>query len=91
MNLLATETAVSSGLTHAVDKSYVAIANPYDCVRSESRRRKVERTGLTGGDVLNADGIVRYEQVADHPGDRTYGNFVRYYIRGRFADPFDGA
>jgi len=41
--------------------------------------------------IIDTDGIVRYEQVADHPGDRTYGNYVRYYIRGGFADPFDGA
>jgi hypothetical protein len=28
--------------------------------------------------------------VADHPDDRTYGNFVRYYIRNDFSDPFGG-
>ena len=48
-------------------------------------------TGIAGTYVIDADGIVRYEQVADPPGDRTYGNFVRYYIRGGFEDPFDDA
>jgi len=28
--------------------------------------------------VTEAEGVVRYEQVADQPGDRTYGNDVRY-------------
>ncbi|WP_049938108.1 peroxiredoxin family protein [Haloplanus natans] len=48
-------------------------------------------TGIAATYVIDTDGIVRYEQVADHPGDRTYGNFVRYYARNGFSDPFDGA
>ena len=48
-------------------------------------------TGIAATYVIDADGVVQYEQVADHPGDRTYGNFVRYYIRNGFEDPFDGA
>ncbi|WP_336326855.1 peroxiredoxin family protein [Halovenus sp. HT40] len=46
-------------------------------------------TGVAGTYVIDTDGLVRYEQTADHPGDRTYGNFVRYFIRGDFSDPFD--
>lgn len=46
-------------------------------------------TGIAATYVIDGDGNVRYEQVADHPGDRTYGNFVRYFIRGEFTDPFD--
>jgi len=45
-------------------------------------------TGIAGTYVIDSDGVVRYEQVADHPADRTYGNFVRYFIRNEFADPF---
>lgn len=47
-------------------------------------------TGLAATYVADADGIVRYEWVADDPADRTYGNFVRYYVRNDFADPFAG-
>jgi len=47
-------------------------------------------TGVAATYVVDGDGTVRYEQVADHPGDRTYGNFVRYFVRNDFADPFDG-
>jgi peroxiredoxin len=46
--------------------------------------------GIAATYVTDADGTVRYEQVADPPGDRTYGNVVRYYIRNDFSDPFGG-
>jgi peroxiredoxin len=45
-------------------------------------------TGVAATYIVDADGTVQYEQVAGHPGDRTYGNFVRYFIRGGFAAPF---
>ncbi|WP_254546242.1 peroxiredoxin family protein [Halomarina pelagica] len=45
-------------------------------------------TGIAGTYVIDADGVVRYEQVADHPADRTYGNWVRYFVRNDFEDPF---
>jgi peroxiredoxin len=45
-------------------------------------------TGIAAVYVIDSDGTVRYEQVADHPADRTYGNWVRYYIRNDFSDPF---
>ena len=47
-------------------------------------------TGVAGTYVIDTDGAIRYEQAADHPADRTYGNFVRYFIRNDFADPFGG-
>jgi peroxiredoxin len=47
-------------------------------------------TGIAGTYVVDSDGVVRYEQVADHPADRTHGNFVRYFIRNGFEDPFSG-
>jgi peroxiredoxin len=46
-------------------------------------------TGIAATYVIDEDSTVRYEQVADHPGDRTYGNYVRYFIRNDFADPFE--
>jgi len=45
-------------------------------------------TGLAATYVLDEDGTVRYEHVSDDPADRTYGNWVRYFIRNDFADPF---
>lgn len=45
-------------------------------------------TGIAATYVVDEDGLVRYEQVADHPADRTYGNWVRYFIRNGFEDPF---
>lgn len=48
-------------------------------------------TGVAGTYVIDTDGTIQYEQVADHPADRTYGNFIRYYIRNGFEDPFGNA
>ena len=45
-------------------------------------------TGIAATYVIDEDGTVRYEQVADHPGDRTYGNWVRYYVQNGYEDPF---
>ena len=45
-------------------------------------------TGIAGTYVVDTDGVVRYEQVADHPADRTYGNWVRYFIRNDFENVF---
>jgi peroxiredoxin len=47
-------------------------------------------TGIAATYVVDTDGIVQYEQVAAHPADRTYGNFVRYYIRNDFTNRFGG-
>lgn len=45
-------------------------------------------TGIAATYVVDEDGVVRYEQVADHPADRTYGNWVRYFIRNDYEAPF---
>ncbi|QLG27001.1 redoxin domain-containing protein [Halorarum halophilum] len=45
-------------------------------------------TGVAATYVVDEEGTVRYEQVADHPADRTYGNWVRYFIRNEYEDPF---
>ena len=44
--------------------------------------------GVAGTYVVDEDGTVRYEQVADHPADRIYGNWVRHYVRNGYEDPF---
>ncbi len=45
-------------------------------------------TGISGVYVIDSEGTIRYEQVADDVADRTYGNWVRYFIRNDFEDPF---
>jgi len=47
-------------------------------------------TGIAATYVIDSDGTVQYEQVASDPGDRTYGNWTRYFIRNGFEDPFSG-
>jgi peroxiredoxin len=47
-------------------------------------------TGIAATYVVDEEGVVQYEQVADHPADRTYGNWVRYFVRNDFEDPFSG-
>jgi len=47
-------------------------------------------TGIAATYVIDKEGVVQYEQVADHPADRTYGNWVRYFVRNDFEDPFSG-
>jgi len=48
-------------------------------------------TGIAALYVVDEDGEVRYEQVADDISDRTYGNYLRYFIRedygGAFREP----
>ena len=46
------------------------------------------RTGVAATYVVDEDGTVRYEQVSDHPADRTYGNWTRYFVRNEFEAPF---
>jgi peroxiredoxin len=46
-------------------------------------------TGIAATYVVDEGGTVRYEQVADHAADRTYGNWVRYFVRNEFEDPLE--
>lgn len=39
--------------------------------------------------VVDEDGKVRYEQVAEDPADRTYANYVRAFIRDGFEEPYE--
>jgi peroxiredoxin len=45
-------------------------------------------TGIAATYVVDPEGVVRYEQVADDPADRTYGNWVRYFIRNDYQNVF---
>lgn len=46
-------------------------------------------TGISATYVVDEDGTVRYEHVGNHAADRTYGNWVRYFIRNDYEDPYD--
>jgi len=61
-----------------------AVAEQYSGVEETSRGV----TGIAGTYVVDEDGVVRYEHVGDRVDDRTYGNWVRYFIRNGFEDPF---
>lgn len=45
-------------------------------------------TGIAATYVVDEDGTVRFEQVSEDPPDRTYGNFVRYFIRNDYENPW---
>lgn len=47
-------------------------------------------TGISGVYVIDEEGTIQYEQVADNPADRVYGNYIRYYIRNDYEPPFGG-
>ena len=40
--------------------------------------------------VVDEEGTIRYEQVAENPADRTYANYVRALVRDGFEKPFQG-
>lgn len=47
-------------------------------------------TGIAATYVIDEDAVVRYEDVSEHPADRTYGNWVRYFVRNDYENPFAG-
>lgn len=88
---------VTSGLPKLVemrdrfDLDFQLLADPDGAVAdrysgTEETSRGV--TGIAATYVIDEEGTVRYEQVADHPADRTYGNWVRYFIRNDYEDIF---
>lgn len=48
-----------------------------------------DTTGIAGTYVVDEGGEVRYEQVADDITDRTYGNYLRYFIRDDYGAAFE--
>lgn len=42
----------------------------------------------SGTFVVDTNGKVRYEQIADAAADRTYANFVRYFIKRDYEDHY---
>lgn len=48
-----------------------------------------EVTGIAATYVIDTDGQVRYEHVADHPADRTHGALARLVLRDNFGAPYE--
>ena len=42
----------------------------------------------SGTFVVDTDGTVRYEQIAQAAADRTYANFIRYFIKRGYEDHY---
>lgn len=40
--------------------------------------------------VVDEEGVIRYEHLAEDPADRTYANFIRAFIRDGFEIPYQG-
>jgi peroxiredoxin len=79
------------GMRDRFDLSYQPTADPDGEVAerySGTERTNHGLTGIAGTYVVDEEGVVRYERVADHPADRTHGNRIRYFIRNGFEDPF---
>jgi peroxiredoxin len=61
------------------------VAEQYSGIQETSRGV----TGIAATYVLDEDAVVRYEHVSDHPADRTYGNWVRHFVRNDYEDPLE--
>ncbi|GGN97924.1 peroxiredoxin family protein [Haloarcula pellucida] len=73
------------------DLDFQLLADPDGDVAAQYSGTEETSHGLTGiaaTYVVDESGTVQYEQVADHPADRTYGNWVRYFVRNGYEDPF---
>lgn len=80
------------------DLSVQLLADPDGAVAERYSGTEQTANGLTGVAatyLVDTDGVVRYEHVADDVTDRTYGNHVRYILRDEFGahyeDPFGTA
>jgi len=79
------------GMRDRFDLGFQLLADPDGTVADQysgTEQTSHGLTGIAGTYVVDGDGVVRYEQVADHSADRTYGNWVRYFIRNDYTDPW---
>lgn len=56
----------------------LAVSRQYAGIEARPRRGDIAAVGLYVGDEA---GVVRYAHEAEHPGDRTYANWVRLFVR----------
>jgi len=92
VSILPVVTDTATEMRDRFDLDVQLLADPDGAVAEQyggTERTSRGLTGIAATYVVDEDGEVRYEQVADHPGDRTYGNWVRYFIRSGYEDPFD--
>ena len=57
----------------------------YTDVVTHDQRDDYTRAGTF---VVDTDGRIRYEQIAGTAADRTYGNFIRYFIKRGYEDHY---
>ncbi|MFB6095141.1 MAG: peroxiredoxin family protein [Halodesulfurarchaeum sp.] len=62
-----------------------SVAEAYTGVEEHPELGQYTRSGTF---VVDPEGIVRYQHVAAHAADRTYANFVRYFVRNDYEDEF---
>lgn len=61
------------------------VSREYSGVTEHSTHGEHTRAGTY---VIDPDGVVRYEHVSEHSADRTYANFVRYFLKRDYEDAY---
>lgn len=62
------------------------VTQAYTSVEEHEWRDDYTRSGTF---VVDENGTVRYEQIADSAADRTYANFIRYFISRDYDDRYE--
>lgn len=62
------------------------VAESYTAVEDNAYHGRIP---IAGTFIVDTNGIVRYEQVATVPADRTYANYVRHLIKNEYEPPYD--
>jgi peroxiredoxin len=62
------------------------VTRAYTEVMEHDHRGEYTRSGTF---VIDPEGVVRYEQIADCAADRTYGNYVRYFLKRGYEDHYE--
>lgn len=63
----------------------LAVARQYGGTEQTSNHGEIP---VSATYVVDEDGTIRYEQIAENPADRTYANYVRAFIRDGFDKPY---
>lgn len=62
------------------------VAEAYSGIETHSNHGDIP---ISGTYIIDTDGIVRYEQIAENPADRTYANFARHFIKNEYTHPYE--
>lgn len=64
----------------------LSVARQYGGIEQTSNHGEIP---ISATYVVDEDQMVRYEQIAEDPADRTYANYVRAFIRDGFKIPYE--